>query len=111
MVDFALNAEEALGLTSEQAIFEACQLRFRPIMMTTMCALLGGVPLMVGTGAGSELRQPLGFAIVGGLAVSQVLTLFTTPIVYIYLDVLGRFLGRGGITTEHRRVAAPVEHV
>ncbi len=111
MVDFALEAEKARGLTSEQAIFEACRLRFRPILMTTMCALLGGVPLMIGSGAGSELRQPLGFAIVGGLAVSQVLTLFTTPIVYIYLDELGRLLRRGGNATEHRRVVASVEHV
>jgi multidrug efflux pump subunit AcrB len=69
-------------------------LRFRPILMTTMCALLGGVPLMLGTGIGSEIRQPLGYAIVGGLMVSQVLTLFTTPIVYIYMDRLGHLLGR-----------------
>ena len=70
----------------------ACVMRFRPILMTTMAALLGGVPLMLGTGAGSELRQPLGYAIVGGLAVSQVLTLYTTPVVYIYLDKLQTWL-------------------
>ncbi len=99
MVDFALEAERGRHLTPEEAIFEACRLRFRPILMTTMCALLGGVPLMVGTGVGSELRQPLGFAIVGGLAASQVLTLFTTLIIYIYLDRLGRLL-RGGDKTD-----------
>ena len=94
MVDFALEAEHARGLGPEEAIFQACRMRFRPILMTTLCALLGGVPLMVGTGTGSELRQPLGFAMVGGLAVSQVLTLLTTPIVYIYLDKLGRLFAR-----------------
>jgi multidrug efflux pump subunit AcrB len=81
-------------LSSEDAIHEACRLRFRPILMTTLCALLAGVPLMVGTGTGSEIRQPLGYAIVGGLLVSQVLTLFTTPIVYIYMDRLSGWLYR-----------------
>ena len=94
LVDFALHAERERGLSAEQAIHEACLLRFRPILMTTMCAMLGGVPLALGTGTGSELRQPLGYAMVGGLLVSQVLTLFTTPVVYIYMDKLGRRRGR-----------------
>ena len=86
LIDFALEAEREQGLSSEEAIHEACRLRFRPILMTTLCALLAGVPLMLGTGTGSEIRQPLGYAMVGGLLVSQLLTLFTTPIVYIYMD-------------------------
>ena len=95
MIDFALEAERAGGLTSEQAIYQACVLRFRPITMTTMAALLGGVPLAWGTGVGAELRQPLGIAIVGGLIFSQMLTLYTTPVVYLYLDRLRLWL-RGG---------------
>ena len=79
LVDVALEEQRDRGLSSEEAIHHACLLRFRPILMTTMCALFGGVPLMLGTGTGSEIRQPLGYAIVGGLLVSQVLTLFTTP--------------------------------
>ncbi|HTS02551.1 MAG TPA: efflux RND transporter permease subunit, partial [Thermoanaerobaculia bacterium] len=100
MIDFALEAERDHGKTPEAAIHEACLLRFRPIMMTTMAALLGGLPLAVGTGMGSELRRPLGITIVGGLIFSQVLTLYTTPIVYLYMDRLGRWLSpvkaRGG---------------
>ena len=88
MIDFALEAERNQGKSSEEAIYQACTLRFRPIMMTTMAALLGGLPLALGTGYGSELRRPLGIAIVGGLIVSQMLTLFTTPIIYLYLDSL-----------------------
>jgi hydrophobe/amphiphile efflux-1 (HAE1) family protein len=92
LVDFALQAEQNDGLTTEEAIYQACIKRFRPILMTTMAALLGGVPMMVGTGVGSEIRQPLGYAIVGGLALSQILTLYTTPVVYIYLDRLQTWL-------------------
>jgi multidrug efflux pump len=90
MIDFALEAEREQGMPPQEAIYQACLLRFRPIMMTTMAALLGGLPLALGTGTGSELRRPLGITIVGGLIVSQVLTLFTTPVVYLFFDRLGR---------------------
>ena len=96
LVDFAIKAERERGLTAEQAIHEACLLRFRPILMTTMAALFAGLPLMLGHGAGSELRQPLGYAMVGGLALSQVLTLYTTPVIYLYLDRLQMWLGHRG---------------
>jgi len=94
LIDFALHAQRERSLSSEEAIHQACRQRFRPILMTTFCALLAGVPLMVGTGTGSEIRQPLGYAMVGGLLVSQLLTLFTTPIVYIYMDSINASLSR-----------------
>jgi multidrug efflux pump subunit AcrB len=94
MIDFALEAERGEGKAAGAAIYEACLLRFRPIMMTTMAALLGALPLAVGRGVGAELRRPLGIAIVGGLVVSQALTLYTTPIVYLYLDRCRHWLAR-----------------
>jgi len=94
MIDFALAAERNEGLSARDAIFQACLLRFRPIMMTTSCALLGGMPLAIGLGTGSELRRPLGIAIVGGLLFSQMLTLFTTPVIYLSLDGLRRRFSR-----------------
>jgi multidrug efflux pump len=94
MIDFALAAERNQGMSPRDAIYQACLLRFRPIMMTTMCALLGGMPMALGWGAGGELRRPLGIAIVGGLLVSQMLTLFTTPVIYLYLDRLRTFFAQ-----------------
>jgi len=94
LIDFALAAERRQGLSPREAIYQACLLRFRPIMMTTLCALFAGLPLMLGSGAGSELRQPLGYAMVGGLLLSQALTLFTTPVIYLYLDQVHRRFSR-----------------
>jgi hydrophobe/amphiphile efflux-1 (HAE1) family protein len=112
LVDFALEAERNQGMTPEESIYRACVLRFRPILMTTLAALLGGVPLMLGTGTGSEIRQPLGYSIVGGLLLSQVLTLYTTPVVYLYLDSLGSGLRgfRGRISGWVTRSRPAVDH-
>jgi multidrug efflux pump subunit AcrB len=103
MIDFALHVERTEGKNSTEAIYAACVMRFRPIMMTTMAALLGGLPLALGTGVGSELRRPLGITIVGGLILSQMLTLFTTPVVYVYLDRLSLWMRRGSGESVNRR--------
>jgi multidrug efflux pump len=94
MIDFAVQVEREEEKAPDQAIYKACLLRFRPIMMTTMAALLGAMPLALGTGVGAEIRRPLGVAIVGGLILSQMLTLFTTPVVYIYMDRFQSYLRR-----------------
>ncbi len=107
IVDFALDAERREGRNSRDAIYEACLLRFRPIMMTTMAALLGAVPLAFGTGTGSDLRRPLGLAIVGGLIVSQMLTLFTTPVIYLYLNRLRLWFQRFRRSVAHARAHQP----
>ena len=101
MIDFALAAERSEGMRPEEAIYQACLLRFRPIMMTTMAALLGAVPLALGSGSGSELRRPLGITIIGGLLISQLLTLYTTPVIYIWFD---RLAARFSRKAERRRV-------
>jgi HAE1 family hydrophobic/amphiphilic exporter-1 len=108
LVDFALQAERERGLSALESIHEACRMRFRPILMTTMCALLSGLPLMLGSGTGSELRKPLGYAMVGGLLVSQVLTLITTPIIYLYMERLRHFIATFG-RRRQRPVAVAAE--
>jgi len=108
LVDFALEAERQRGLSPKDAIFEACMERFRPILMTTMAALLGAVPLVIASGPGSELRRPLGITIIGGLLVSQILTLYTTPVIYLLLDRLHRKLW-GGKSTAPTPAATPAE--
>jgi len=108
MVDFAIEGQRERGLNAFDAIREACLLRFRPIMMTTMAALLAGLPLMLGSGTGSELRQPLGYAMVGGLILSQALTLYTTPVVFLYLERVNRWL-QGRAAKRPVRPATP-EH-
>jgi multidrug efflux pump len=105
MIDFALEAERSQGKSPQEAVYQACLMRFRPIMMTTLAALLGALPLALGRGVGAELRRPLGIAIVGGLLVSQLLTLYTTPVVYLYLDRLQRWTQRGRV----RDGAAPTD--
>jgi multidrug efflux pump subunit AcrB len=107
MVDFALEAERSEGKNAKDAIYEACLLRFRPIMMTTMAALLGGLPLALGGGTGSELRRPLGIAIVGGLMLSQMLTLFTTPVIYLYMDRFRDRFKRARVTPPSSILADP----
>jgi Cu/Ag efflux pump CusA len=112
MIDFALEAERKEGKAPVEAIYEACLLRFRPIMMTTFAALFGAVPLALGSGTGSELRRPLGITIIGGLLISQLLTLFTTPVVYLWFDRLGealRHLRRA--SSRRRRLGIDFHHV
>jgi multidrug efflux pump len=108
MVDFALDAERHHGLPPTEAIYQACLLRFRPILMTTMAALLGALPLMLGQGMGAELRGPLGITMVGGLMVSQVLTLFTTPVIYLTFDRLVRRVRPVPLAVAAKVVVLPV---
>jgi HAE1 family hydrophobic/amphiphilic exporter-1 len=106
MIDFAIEAERNHGKSAHEAILEAASVRFRPIMMTTMAALMGTLPIALGHGAGAEARRPLGIAVVGGLAFSQIITLYVTPVIYTYFDALQQRFGRG---KEKQRAAAPVE--
>jgi multidrug efflux pump len=106
MIDFAIEVERRDHKPPKEAVFEACLLRFRPIMMTTMAAMLGGLPLAIGTGMGSELRRPLGIAIVGGLLVSQALTLYTTPVIYLYMDRLNTWIAKFGFSTPEEELEA-----
>jgi multidrug efflux pump subunit AcrB len=116
MIDFALEAERKEGMSPEESIYQACLLRFRPIMMTTAAALLGALPLALESGTGSELRRPLGISIVGGLLLSQFLTLYTTPVIYLYLDRFGRWMKerrRGGGVAQAElplRTSTELEH-
>src|SRR5207302_10964255 len=107
MIDFALDAERREGKSPLEAIYEACLMRFRPIMMTTMAALLGGVPLALGTGMGAELRRPLGISIIGGLIFSQLLTLYTTPVIYLAFDRLAKRLA--GLRSNRRATRLQTE--
>ena len=109
MVDFALDAERRLRLPPQRAIHEACLERFRPILMTTLASMLGALPLVIAAGPGSELRRPLGITIIGGLLVSQVLTLYTTPVIYLLLDGLHRKLGGAMPSFVRRQRALPAE--
>ncbi len=106
MIDFAIAVERREHKNPKEAVFQACLLRFRPIMMTTMAAMLGGLPLAIGTGMGSELRRPLGITIVGGLILSQALTLYTTPVIYLYMDRLNTWIGKFGFS---QSPSAPAE--
>jgi multidrug efflux pump len=110
MIDVALDAERTCGMNSRDAIFEACLLRFRPILMTTMAAMLGALPLALGAGDGAEMRRPLGIAIVGGLLVSQILTLYTTPVVYMYLDRFRLWADRRRNRRSRGALAAQASH-
>src|SRR6266446_5052818 len=110
MVDFAIQAQRGQHLSPEQAIRQACLLRFRPILMTTMAALLAALPLMLGHGTGSELRQPLGYSMVGGLILSQMLTLYTTPVVFVYLERLNGWLARSSTPRQIGGASAPPSH-
>jgi len=101
MIDFALEAERDQGLSPVESIHQACLLRFRLIMMTTFAALLGGLPLALGSGTGYELRRPLGISIVGGLVISQLLTLYTTPVIYLYMDRLARWIAPNKAALPH----------